>query len=274
MNAANPSRGTRRLLTPETAPGVDESPALSAGSGRVPAAWLKLSPHAQLKPGQVDTLEAIASGGDLVSRQATGSGKSLTFMLPAVAGWQSGFAARQRCRDAQERAELPLPSLVLVLVPFVELMLDLQREADEYFAWLFETGRTPVSRPRGHPLAGRSRLRRQPRHHPPLRRRAGRRHRRTRRRAGRHRRGPALPSGPGRRPPVRQVLEVHCRRPRQVLVVLPSRGPWAALGVVPLVQECERHRSARRRLRGAQARAGRRGAAAAAGARRGHAWRR
>ena len=105
---------------------------------------LKLSPHAQLKPGQVDTLEAIASGGDLVSRQATGSGKSLTFMLPAVAGWQSGFAARQRCRDAQERAELPLPSLVLVLVPFVELMLDLQREADEYFAWLFETGRTPV----------------------------------------------------------------------------------------------------------------------------------
>ena len=123
---------------------MDESPALSAGAGRVPAAWLKLSPHAQLKPGQVDTLEAIASGGDLVSRQATGSGKSLTFMLPAVAGWQSGFAARQRCRDAQERAELPLPSLVLVLVPFVELMLDLQREADEYFAWLFETGRTPV----------------------------------------------------------------------------------------------------------------------------------
>ena len=81
------------LFIPEDAP----QPALrtlAEAVPRVPAAWRALSPHGEFRPSQEDTLEAIASGRDVVSRQPTGSGKSLCAQLPALAEWCADWRAR------------------------------------------------------------------------------------------------------------------------------------------------------------------------------------
>ena len=91
-----------------TRAGVSAS-ALDSGSG-MPAAWRKLSPY-ELRPGQVDTLTALATGGDVLSRQPTGSGKSLNVYIPAAARWLEGVTAR-----LARGGSGPLPPLTVVQV--------------------------------------------------------------------------------------------------------------------------------------------------------------
>ena len=50
--------------------------AASGGADALPAAWRGLAPF-ELRHGQVETLGAVATGHDVLSRQPTGSGKSI-----------------------------------------------------------------------------------------------------------------------------------------------------------------------------------------------------
>ena len=58
----------------------------ACSAGGVPSEWRALSKH-ELNTGQECTLAAIASGGNVLSRQPTGSGKSYAYLLPALARW-------------------------------------------------------------------------------------------------------------------------------------------------------------------------------------------
>ena len=131
------------LFIPEDAP----QPALrtlAEAVPRVPAAWRALSPHGEFRPSQEDTLEAIASGRDVVSRQPTGSGKSLCAQLPALAEWCADWRARVDLASEEARDALGLPRMTLLLVPWVALGMDQEREATELFIDAFNQGRTPA----------------------------------------------------------------------------------------------------------------------------------
>ena len=119
----------------------------ATSSGRVPDAWCKLSPFGQFWQGQEDTLAALSRGRDVLSRQKTNSGKSLTFQLPALAEWLSGwkaYAALDASEVAETRQLRQLPPLTVLVAPFVALCDDQEREATEYFRWAFESGLVPV----------------------------------------------------------------------------------------------------------------------------------
>ena len=113
----------------------------------MPDAWHQLSPFDQLRQGQVDTLVALSSGRDVLSRQKTGSGKSLSYQLPALADWRSGwtaYAALAASDVAETRRLCQLPQFTVLIAPWVALCDDQEREATEYFRWAFERGLIPV----------------------------------------------------------------------------------------------------------------------------------
>ena len=72
----------------------------------VPAAWRRLSEF-PLRRGQEETAAALATGNDVLTRQPTGSGKTLVPMLKAAADWTAGL---QRYR-AELAAGVPQPRL-------------------------------------------------------------------------------------------------------------------------------------------------------------------
>ena len=70
---------------------------------------------------------ALSSGRDVLSRQKTGSGKSLTFQLPALADWLSGwtaYAALAASDEAETRRLCQLPPVTVLIAPFVALCED------------------------------------------------------------------------------------------------------------------------------------------------------
>ena len=110
---------------------------------QVPAGWRALSEH-HLNLGQEQTLAALARGGNVLSRQPTGSGKSYMYLLPALSGWAAGARARSACADAAVRAKLPLPPICIVAVPFRELAVDASRQAQLLIDCLYEKKMLPT----------------------------------------------------------------------------------------------------------------------------------
>ena len=82
-------------------------------------------------------MAALEGGGNVLSRQPTGSGKSWTYFLPAVARWAAVARARAACADAATRAKLPLPPLTLVAAPFRALCEDAEQQANQLLAQLY-----------------------------------------------------------------------------------------------------------------------------------------
>ena len=110
---------------------------------QVPAGWRALSEH-HLNLGQEQTLAALARGGNVLSRQPTGSGKSNMYLLPALSGWAAGARALGACADAAVRAKLPLPPICIVAVPFRELAVDASRQAQLLIDCLYEKRMLPT----------------------------------------------------------------------------------------------------------------------------------
>ena len=109
----------------------------------VPAEWRALSEHA-LNKGQEETLKLVARGGNVLSRQPTGSGKSYCYLLPALAKWAAVARARSACADESTRTKLPLPPLVMVVAPFRDLCKDAERQAGFLIHRLYEDGLLPT----------------------------------------------------------------------------------------------------------------------------------
>ena len=125
----------------------------------VPAEWRALSEHT-LNEGQEQTLELVARGGNVLSRQPTGSGKSYCYLLPALAKWAAVARARSACADESTRTKLPLPPLVMVVAPFRELGKDAERQATFLLERLYTDGLLPTVDVLGQPArkkAGRGR---------------------------------------------------------------------------------------------------------------------
>lgn len=85
-------------------------PRSCAGSGHLPKEWLDLVASRVLRAHQTAALDVVAAGGDLMLVARTGGGKSLVFRLAAAAAWQPDVVDK-----------VGLPSLTLVLVPFISL---------------------------------------------------------------------------------------------------------------------------------------------------------
>ena len=110
------ARDMGRLFFSRVAGTPDNAPASSRVVG-VPAEWRALSEYT-LNEGQEQTMAALAMGGNVLSRQPTGSGKSYTYLLPAIAQWAAMARARARCADERTRDRLPLPPICIVVAPF------------------------------------------------------------------------------------------------------------------------------------------------------------
>ena len=80
-------------------------------------------------------LEAQARHNGVLARQPTGSGKTLSAFIPAVAAWLDGLQRES------------LPPLTLGIVPWRALAFDLEREVNEYLAWVAQHAR-PTVQPR------------------------------------------------------------------------------------------------------------------------------
>ena len=121
----------------------------------VPAEWRALSEHT-LNEGQEQTLELVARGGNVLSRQPTGSGKSYCYLLPALAKWAAVARARSACADESTRTKLPLPPLVMVVAPFRELGKDAERQATFLLERLYTDGLLPTVDVLGQPARARA----------------------------------------------------------------------------------------------------------------------
>lgn len=113
------------------------------GNHRVPAEWRALSEHA-LNDGQESTLAALNDGGNVLSRQPTGSGKSYMYLLPALARWAAVARARAACADVTTRDKLPLPPIVIVATPFRALCEDAERQALLFIEKLYADDLLPM----------------------------------------------------------------------------------------------------------------------------------
>lgn len=71
----------------------------------------------------------------MLNRMATGSGKTLVYLVPTAARWIDG----RRLRDATLQAGAPaiMPPLALVIVPWRALGDDQEKEAAHYFEWVY-----------------------------------------------------------------------------------------------------------------------------------------
>lgn len=72
----------------------------------VPGEWEALSPH-QLREGQREALAALAAGGNVLKRSATGSGKTLIHVLPTAARWRAGMRRRRQLEAAGAPPAMP-----------------------------------------------------------------------------------------------------------------------------------------------------------------------
>jgi hypothetical protein len=120
----------------------DNAPASPRVVG-VPAEWRALSEYT-LNEGQEQTMAALAMGGNVLSRQPTGSGKSYTYLLPAIAQWAAIARARARCADERTRDKLPLPPICIVVAPFRALCEDAEYQASLFLAGLYEAELLPT----------------------------------------------------------------------------------------------------------------------------------
>ena len=120
----------------------DNAPASPRVLG-VPAEWRALSEYT-LNEGQEQTMAALAMGGNVLSRQPTGSGKSYTYLLPAIAQWAAIARARARCADERTRDKLPLPPICIVVAPFCALCEDAEYQASLFLAGLYEAELLPT----------------------------------------------------------------------------------------------------------------------------------
>ena len=104
----------------------------------MPAAWRRLSEF-PLRPGQEETAAALATGRDVLTRQPTGSGKTLVPMLKAAADWAAGVR-RHRAELAAGVPEPRLPPVVLCVYPFRALAQDQEREWQAFFERVHREG--------------------------------------------------------------------------------------------------------------------------------------
>ena len=102
------------------------APAASSPA-RLPTRWQRLAPHV-LRQGQIETLLAQAKYSDVLSRQPTGSGKTLSMLIPMVSAHLETLAGSGPGSS--------LPALGLIVVPWRSLCFDLEREANEYLKWV------------------------------------------------------------------------------------------------------------------------------------------
>ena len=102
------------------------APAATSPAG-LPTRWQQLAPH-ELRQGQLATLLAQAKYSDVLSRQPTGSGKTLSMLIPMVNSYLETLAGSGPGGS--------LPALGLIVVPWRALSVDLEREANEYLKWV------------------------------------------------------------------------------------------------------------------------------------------
>ena len=91
-------------------------------------------PYARFNSAQESTLRAVATGRDVLTRQPTGSGKTLAAVIPGARAWIDGLQLGESC----------LPPLTVVYVPWRALGFDMEREIDEYLAWVFSEGLSSI----------------------------------------------------------------------------------------------------------------------------------
>ena len=85
-----------------------------------------------LRQGQIETLLAQAKySTDVLSHQPTGSGKTLSMLIPMVNAYLETLAG--------SGPGCSLPALGLIVVPWRSLCFDLEREANEFFKWVDPT---------------------------------------------------------------------------------------------------------------------------------------
>eukprot|EP00900_Chrysochromulina_parva_P011768 jgi/Chrpa1/20592/Chrysochromulina_OHIO_Genome00008215-RA len=117
-----------RSMQPDAADAGASSPA------RLPTRWQRLAPHV-LRQGQIETLLAQpqAKYSDVLSHQPTGSGKTLSMLIPMVNAYLETLAG--------SGPGCSLPALGLIVVPWAwrSLCFDLEREANEFFKWVDPT---------------------------------------------------------------------------------------------------------------------------------------
>ena len=89
-------------------------------------------------------MAALHTGGNVLSRQPTGSGKSYCYLLPTLARWAAIARARTACANPSTRAKLPLPPITMVVAPWRELCKDGVRMANKLIEELYASELLPT----------------------------------------------------------------------------------------------------------------------------------
>ena len=101
----------------------------------------RLAPCA-FRPGQRETIAALATGRDVLARQPTGSGKSLVVQVAAAKAWLDGPAVGGDAGSGDALANASLPPMAVMVVPWRALAFDQEAEANQYFQKLWaDSGR-------------------------------------------------------------------------------------------------------------------------------------
>jgi len=101
----------------------------------------RLAPCA-FRPGQRETIAALATGRDVLTRQPTGSGKSLVVQVAAAKAWLDGPAVGGDAGSGDALANASLPPMAVMVVPWRALAFDQEAEANQYFQKLWaDSGR-------------------------------------------------------------------------------------------------------------------------------------
>jgi len=111
-------------------PGVNPS-AYAPLRSAVPVGWEHLCPEGwTLSDIQRAGIAAVASGRDVLTVAATGSGKSLIFLLPAIARWAEAI-----------ELDKALPPVALLVVPYIGLAESQLASTERLLHCLCEAGR-------------------------------------------------------------------------------------------------------------------------------------